>query len=185
MYNTYTLLMPSVVEEHKKGTKKAYSFAVITVSTSRYREHGSTKDPSYAEDVSGERIIYLVTKKGNPVVGYSLVPDNTKLIRDAVEGYLDVADVIVTSGGTGLAGSDVTIEALRPLFKKELPGFGELFRHKSIDQIGSAVILTRASAGIIGDTAIFCLPGSPKAVELAITEIILPETGHIMKHLPN
>ncbi len=177
--------MNSVVKEHKKGTKRAYKFALVTVSTSRYQEHGSVEIPSGAEDVSGENMLRLVEKEGHNVVGYSLVPDDVGLIRDVVKNYLDTSDVIVTSGGTGLAGSDVTIEALTPLFKKDLPGFGELFRHKSIDQIGSAVILTRAAAGIVGNTAIFCLPGSPKAVELAMEEIILPEAGHIMRHLPN
>lgn len=178
------LSMSSVVEEHKKGTKKAYRFAIITVSTSRYNEYGSVSSPANAEDVSGEKMIESIEKEGNNVVGYSLVPDDVDLIRTSVTGYLDNADVIVTTGGTGLASSDVTIEALTPLFKKSLPGFGELFRYKSIDQIGSAVILTRAAAGILDGTAVFCLPGSPKAVELAMEEIILPETGHIIRHLP-
>ncbi|WP_292343366.1 molybdenum cofactor biosynthesis protein B, partial [Methanohalophilus sp. DAL1] len=77
---------------------------------------------------------------------------------------------------------DVTIEALCPLFEKELEGFGELFRLKSLDQIGSATILSRATAGIIQGCAVFCLPGSPKAVELAVEEIVIPEAGHIVKH---
>ncbi|WP_300606419.1 MogA/MoaB family molybdenum cofactor biosynthesis protein [Methanohalophilus sp.] len=177
--------MTSVVEEHKKGTENAYRFALITISTSRYQKYGSVSSPADAEDFSGEKMIECVEKEGNDVVGYSLVPDDMDLIQNAVKKYLDSADVIVTSGGTGLASSDVTIEALAPLFKKSLPGFGELFRYKSIDQIGSAVILTRAAAGILEGTVIFCLPGSPKAVELAMDEIILPEAGHIMRHLPD
>ncbi|MBP2030842.1 molybdenum cofactor biosynthesis protein B [Methanohalophilus levihalophilus] len=177
--------MTSVVEEHKKGTLNSYKFAVITVSTSRYNDYGSVDSPAKAEDISGEKMIRSIEKEGNNVIGYSLVSDDIDLIRAAVRGYLGTADVIVTSGGTGLAASDVTIEALTPLFSKSLPGFGELFRYKSIDQIGSAVILTRAAAGISDGTAIFCLPGSPKAVELAMEEIILPEAGHIMRHLPD
>jgi molybdenum cofactor biosynthesis protein B len=105
------------------------------------------------------------------------------LIKGAIHRALESdADVIITSGGTGLASKDVTIESVTPLFDKEIPGFGELFRFKSIGQIGSSVILSRAAAGLLKGKVIFCVPGSPNAVELALSEIILPETGHLVKH---
>jgi molybdenum cofactor biosynthesis protein B len=175
--------MTSVTEEHKKGTQKAYRFAIITVSTSRYRQYGPVDAPASAEDISGDILVRSAEKAGHILAGYSLIPDDEALIREAVRTYRGKVDVIITTGGTGLAASDVTLEALVPVFEKEMPGFGELFRFKSIDQIGPAVILTRASAGTIGESVVFCLPGSPKAVELAMEEIILPEVGHVIRHL--
>jgi molybdenum cofactor biosynthesis protein B len=96
---------------------------------------------------------------------------------------VNAVDVVITTGGTGLAPRDVTIEAVQPLFQKELPGFGELFRLISYEQIGSSAMLTRASSGLIDNTAIFCLPGSPNAVKLAIEALILPELQHVLLHL--
>ena len=125
----------------------------------------------------------LVLSKGHNVSKYELISDNSDMIIDSVNRALDSkTDIIITSGGTGLSSKDITIESLVPLFEKEMPGFGELFRYKSIEQIGSSVILTRAAAGIVKGKVLFCLPGSPAAVELALNEIILPETGHVVKH---
>lgn len=91
-------------------------------------------------------------------------------------------DAVVASGGTGITQSDITIEAIRPLFEKELPGFGELLRKISYEKIGSPAVMTRATAGIVKGKAIFCIPGSPQAVETALKHLILPEVGHIVKH---
>ena len=125
----------------------------------------------------------LIEAAHHNVLCYSLVADNiTDIRKEVLSAIFNGADVVITTGGTGLSASDVTIEALRPLFEKELEGFGELFRLKSLDQIGSATILSRATAGIIQGCAVFCLPGSPKAVELAVGEIVIPEAGHIVKH---
>ncbi|WP_094226730.1 MogA/MoaB family molybdenum cofactor biosynthesis protein [Methanolobus psychrotolerans] len=169
--------------EHKKDAEGSYSFYLITISTSRYEKHGSVLSPDDAEDVSGKLMHDLVLSKGHHVSKYELVPDNPSVIIGSVHHALDSdADIIITSGGTGLASKDVTIESLVPMFEKEIPGFGELFRYKSIGQIGSSVILTRASAGLLKGKIIFCLPGSPSAVELALSEIILLEAGHLVKH---
>ncbi|HIH87408.1 MAG TPA: molybdenum cofactor biosynthesis protein, partial [Methanosarcinales archaeon] len=92
-------------------------------------------------------------------------------------------DAIVISGGTGLAPEDVTLEAVEPLFDKTIPGFGEVFRLKSLEDVGTAAILSRASAGTVGRCVVFCLPGSPAAVELALKELIIPEAPHIIKHI--
>ncbi|MCW4020201.1 MAG: molybdopterin-binding protein, partial [Candidatus Bathyarchaeota archaeon] len=91
-------------------------------------------------------------------------------------------DAVITSGGTGISPTDVTIEAVQPLLEKELHGFGELFRTISYKKIGSAAVLTRAIAGVAKGKIVFCLPGSPQSVSLALEELILTEAGHIMKH---
>ncbi len=114
---------------------------------------------------------------------YELVPDEMEMIRDALKKCLySDADIIISTGGTGLSPTDVTIESVMPFFEKEMPAFGELFRQKSIEQVGTAVLLTRAIAGVARQKAIFCLPGSPNAVKLAL-ELVLPEMGHIIKHI--
>jgi molybdenum cofactor biosynthesis protein B len=106
-----------------------------------------------------------------------------EMIREAFKKCLySEAEVIISSGGTGLSPADVTIEALLPYIEKEMPGFGELFRLKSIDQIGNAMMLSRAIAGVARGKVLFCLPGSPNAVKLAL-ELVMPELGHIIKHV--
>ncbi|WP_406660019.1 molybdenum cofactor biosynthesis protein B [Methanolobus sp. ZRKC3] len=173
----------SVVKEHKMGNKKVCNFAIITVSTSRFEMYGSVLSPIDAQDISGEKMAELIRAEGHNVLQYSLVSDDMGSIIGALYEAVDSdADIIITTGGTGLASTDVTIESVTPMFEKNIPGFGELFRYKSIEQIGTSVILTRADAGLFKGKAIFCLPGSPAAVELAVGEIILPETGHIIKH---
>ena len=87
------------------------------------------------------------------------------------------------SGGTGISPKDVTIEAVRPLFSKELTGFGPIFAQLSFEQIDSAAILSRATAGIIKNSVVFCMPGSIKACKLACNELIFPELGHLIKHI--
>ncbi|MHC1585564.1 MAG: MogA/MoaB family molybdenum cofactor biosynthesis protein [Candidatus Syntropharchaeia archaeon] len=146
-------------------------FSVITVSSSRGKK----------EDVSGAIARKMLEERGHEVVWYSIVPDDEERIREEV--VRSKGDVVITTGGTGLSPDDVTIEAVSSLIKKEMPGFGELFRRLSFEEIGTATILTRAIAGIIDEKVIFCLPGSPNAVELALSRIILPEISHIMKHL--
>jgi len=91
-------------------------------------------------------------------------------------------DAIITCGGTGVGPKDLTIEAVRPLLDKEIRGFGEIFRHLSYEEIGSAAVLTNALAGVAGGKAIFCIPGSPQAASLAVEKLILPEAAHILKH---
>lgn len=173
-----------IPEIHKKDAKKSFSFALITVSSSRYEKYGNTALPEEADDVSGKVIKDLLEASGHKVSFYRLVPDQKDLIVDSVLAALTSSvDIVITSGGTGLAPKDLTIESITPLFEKEIPGFGELFRYKSLEEIGTSVVLTRAAAGIIKNKAIFCLPGSPNAVRLAVSQIIIPETGHILRHV--
>ncbi len=108
--------------------------------------------------------------------------NNHQVILDSVKEFLEneEVEVIITSGGTGLSSQDVTVDTLSPLFDKCLDGFGELFRSLSYEEIGEAAMNTRATAGIIGKKIAFCIPGSTKAMKLALTRLILPGIGHIM-----
>lgn len=168
---------------HKVNAPIIYRCAIVTISTSRYEKYGKIDRPERAEDASGKLIWGMVQVKGSMIVSYDLIPDNMEIIRDSFKKnmYSD-ADVIISSGGTGLSPSDVTIEAVTPFIEKEIPGFGELFRLKSIDQIGNSMMLTRAIAGVARGKLLFCLPGSPSAVKLAL-ELVLPEMGHLLKHV--
>jgi len=148
---------------------------VITVSTTRTEK----------TDVSGKTITDLLSDAGIQVVRYSVVPDDIDRIRKELSAALAEANCIVITGGTGLTRDDCTIEAVAPLLEKKIDGFGELFRLKSYEEIGTAAILSRAIAGIVDGKAIFCIPGSVKAVTLATREIIIPEIGHILTHARN
>lgn len=156
--------------EHKKDI--SIQTVVITVSTTRTEK----------TDLSGKIIRDAFTAADIPVVSVVIVKDDISEIRAAVLEALHVANCIVVNGGTGLTRDDCTIEAVAPLFQKTMDGFGELFRMKSYEQVGNSVILSRASAGITNGKAIFCIPGSPKAVKLATEEIIIPEIRHILTH---
>ena len=148
------------------------SAAVITVS--------STRTPD--TDTSGSTIKKLLSEDEIPVAYYSIVPDKIDAIRDALFAAEKSANCIIINGGTGLTHDDCTIEAVSPLLDKKMDGFGELFRMKSIDQIGTSSFLSRAVAGIINGKAVFCIPGSTPAVTLATAELILPEIRHIISH---
>ena len=167
---------------HTIDAGRCYQCAVISISTSRFERYGSAKAPEEAEDVSGRIIIELLTKAGYNLRGYTLVSDEADAIIDAILADINDADVIITTGGTGLAPRDLTIETVQQMTQKEIPGFGELFRHLSYKEIGSSAMLSRASGGIIEKTAVFCLPGSPNAVRLAMEALILPQLPHIMLH---
>ena len=169
--------------EHKKSAPTSIKCALITVSTSRYKKFGSVQQPDMAGDISGNVMMNLLHVPDFDIAGYYLVSDNKEQIARLVKD-LCTSDIqaVVISGGTGLASGDVTLEALEPLFDKVIPGFGEFFRLKSLDDVGTASMLSRALAGIIGKCVVFCLPGSPAAVELGIKELIIPEVAHIVKH---
>jgi len=143
--------------------------AVITVSDSRTPE----------TDGSGRRIRELLEAQGHDIVHYAILKDEPQAIRDAITGIPSAAQVVIVNGGTGLARRDTTYEVIHALLDKEITGFGELFRMLSYAQIGAAAMLSRATAGIVGRRAIFSLPGSTAAVELATTQLILPQLGHI------
>lgn len=146
------------------------SFAVLTVS--------STRDVT--GDESGGRIIDLLEGANHEVAVYDVVLDDHESIRATVQDALGSVEAVILTGGTGVTPDDVTIEAIRPLLDKELPGFGEHFRRLSVDEVGTAAIMTRTTAGIADETPIFALPGSTAAVDLAVNSIILPEIDHLV-----
>lgn len=146
--------------------------AIITVSSTRKPE----------TDTSGKTLIDLLSAAEIEVTHYAVVPDDQERISAEVRAALSQANCVIVTGGTGLTSDDVTIEAVAPLLEKTIDGFGELFRLKSYDEIGTAAILSRAIAGVVGGRVVFCIPGSTKAVTLAAREIIIPEIRHILSH---
>jgi molybdenum cofactor biosynthesis protein B len=174
--------MSKTSNEHKTEAKKNINFSIIISSSSRYQKFRSGKTFS---DPSGDLIVELVKNAGHNISSKEILPDDQVLLGKRVGSAIgsQETDAIIVSGGTGITLTDITIETLRPLMIKTLPGFGEIFRKISYDQIGSSAILTRALAGITDKgKALFCIPGSPQAVKLVMTKLILPETGHILKH---
>ena len=152
---------------------------VLIASTSRFKRYGSVDKPEDADDLSGKVILEMIKAAGYDA-SYQLMPDGIESIREAVQK--STADAIVICGGTGLTHLDLTIEAVEPLFEKTLPGFGEIFRFRSLQEVGTRAILTRSVAGVIENKPIFCLPGSPNAARLG-TDLILAEIEHIIAHI--
>ncbi|MFD9625053.1 MogA/MoaB family molybdenum cofactor biosynthesis protein [Peribacillus muralis] len=164
------------VDIHKKAITEAIRCMVITVSDTRNEE----------TDKSGALMKELLEAHGHEVTRYEIVKDQKDVIQAAVTAGCrsGKVDIILMNGGTGIAKRDVTIESVRELMTKEIPGFGELFRMLSYQEdIGSAAILSRAAAGIVNDKAVFSTPGSSGAVRLAMNKLILPELGHIVGEL--
>lgn len=160
----------SAVKEHKAHAPTRLRFVVITMSDSR----------APAEDASGDLIAELARAAGHEVGERVLVRDEADEIRRAFEAALaSPAQVVVGTGGTGVAPRDVTPEAVGPLLERRLPGFGELFRMLSHQEIGSAAMASRAEAGVARGKLVFLLPGSPKACRLAMERLVLPEAPHL------
>jgi molybdenum cofactor biosynthesis protein B len=131
-------------------------------------------------DTSGARIRELLQAAGHRVVAYSILPDEPSIVRpQLVELIAESAEVVVVNGGTGLAPRDTTYEAVVGLLDKRIDGFGELFRSLSYAEIGPAAMLSRAVAGVAARTVVVSLPGSTKAVELAMQKLLLPVLGHM------
>ncbi|MFB6221741.1 MAG: molybdenum cofactor biosynthesis protein B [Halolamina sp.] len=156
--------------EHHHHDIETLGVAVLTVSSSR----------SLDEDEAGDTIVSILEDAGHEVVTRELVRDDHDTVQSSVlnlVGRTDV-DALVTSGGTGVTPDDVTVEAAQRLFAKELPGFGELFRRRSYEEVGTMVVATRATAGIAEGTPVFCLPGSENAAELG-AELVADTAGHL------
>lgn len=157
-----------------------YTVGIITVSSSRFKKYGALRGIESLGDFDESGMeIYSAFK--DVAKDYALVSDDIEMIRGALFEVLKNTDVCIITGGTGLSPSDVTVEAVKPLFTKEIEGFGEIFRMLSYQEIGSSALLSRATAGLIKDKIVFCLPGSKKAVKLAVN-IIKPAIGHMLVH---
>lgn len=159
---------------HRSHAPTHISCFVVTCSDSR----------ALADDVSGRAAREGLEAAGHSVAGHEVVPDEPQAIRTVLHRAVDAgARAVVLTGGTGITRRDQTVEAVRPLLDKEIPGFGELFRMLSFQEIGSAAWLSRALAGTFRDMLVFVLPGSPNAVRLALDRLILPELGHAVREL--
>lgn len=163
------------LDEHDHDIVSPLQAAILTVSTSR----AETDDPN---DPGGDKIESLLTAADHRVVDRRLVPDGVGPIQRVLDELLDdpTVDFVIATGGTGPTVDDVTPDAVADRFDRELPGFGELFRQLSYEEIGPRTIASRATAGIARDTPVFVLPGSRNAVELATEAIILDEAPHLV-----
>lgn len=162
-------------EHHKARAPRQVRVFVLTVSDTR----------TEADDVGGQLCRELLQAAGHSVTGWAIVRDDPQLVSAHVLSVLEAgsADVLISTGGTGISQRDTTYEALSGLLSKRLDGFGELFRMLSYQDIGSAAMLSRAVGGLVvrpgGCLTVLALPGSPKAVRLGMEKLILPELGHL------
>ena len=156
---------------HRKAAPERVPTAVVTVSDTRDLE----------SDTGGRLVESLLEDDGHPVRGRTIVKDEPAAIRAALVEALaaEQTRAVVFTGGTGIAPRDVTPDTLEPELERVIPGFGELFRMLSYEDIGSAALLSRALAGLRGGKVVFVIPGSRGAVRLAMEKLILPELGHL------
>lgn len=163
------------MSEHKLNRKTQAVFALIITS--------DTRDPQH--DETGRIAMDLIEAEGHKVATRIIVPNSSDVIRAEIEKQLadSVVQVVITSGGTGISSKDRTVDTVTGFFERDLPGFGELFRRFSYDEVNANVIISRSVAGIAKGKVIFCLPGSKNAVRLALSKIILPSLGHTLWEL--
>jgi molybdenum cofactor biosynthesis protein B len=161
--------------EHKKDAPQKVAIAILTLSTTR----------TIKEDASGRWIKETAAEIGHEVVYHRVIPDDAATIKMTVREITENLEpqILLMTGGTGITPQDVTIEAVSPMFTKVLSAFSPLFAQLSMQDVGSAAIMSRATAGLIGSTVVFCVPGSLNACKLACTRLIFPELGHLVKHV--
>ncbi len=162
--------MSSDVHRQAAVGQGSVPLAIVTVSDTRTPE----------TDVSGQLIRTLAEAAGHTVVAYRIVKDEPDEVLRALEDFAgSAARLIIFNGGTGIGRRDRTYDVISRVIEKPLPGFGELFRMLSYEQVGAAAMLSRATAGVYRDKVVFSTPGSPNAVELALEKLILPEIQHL------
>lgn len=159
-------------EEHRKRAMRNVRCAVITISDTRSKEN----------DGSGREIISILGAYGHHVIRYEIIKDEPSQISDVMRQCIEDPQIqaVIFNGGTGITARDNTIETLSDFSEKQLPGFGELFRMLSYEEIGAAAMLSRAMAFVVEKKMVFCLPGSTAAVKLATEKLIAPELGHLL-----
>ena len=144
--------------------------AIVTVSDSRTRE----------TDVNGQYLRGQIEETGHKVIKYHLIKENPHQVEASLESCtIDTVQIAIFNGGTGISQRDRTFDVLDRKLEKPLPGFGELFRFLSYDQVGAAAMLSRATAGVYRNTVVISIPGSPAAVQLAWEKLIVSEISHI------
>lgn len=165
----------AVPREHKAHAPKSVGCLVLTISDSKTPE----------TDTSGQLIRELLAKAGHQVVRSAIVKDEAAQVQDVIRQACEDprVQVLILSGGTGITSRDSTFEAVDGMLEKRLPGFGELFRMFSYEEIGAAAVLSRAQAGVRRGRIIFSLPGSPNACRLALEKLIIPELGHLVREV--
>lgn len=166
----------SAADEHKQAAKAIVPrCAVVTLSDTR----------TIDTDTSGAAIIRLLEADGCTLADRAILKDDATQIQRHLDDLLDHngVDVVLLNGGTGISRRDTTVPVIESLLDTPLPGFGELFRMLSYEQVGSAAMLSRAVGGIARGKILFAMPGSTKAVELAMSKLILPELRHLIAQL--
>lgn len=164
--------MTDPVAEHKSQAPDALRCAAVTVSDTRTK----------ATDRGGALLTERLATGGHFVVSHEIVPDEPRLMRAHLDDLLSQPlDAILLTGGTGISARDQTFETVNELFDKALPGYGELFRMLSYHEIGAAAMLSRATGGVVRGVVLLTMPGSPKAVALAMNQLILPELPHLVR----
>ena len=160
-------------QEHRATAPKQLGCAVITVSDTRTLDN----------DTGGAAVVSHLETAGVGVVQRDIIPDEPARMRLLLMQLAQRADVdaILLTGGTGITSRDLTYETVSSLFTKLLPGYGEVFRLLSYQQIGAAAILSRAVGGLVGQKVVLTMPGSPAAVNLAMEQIIIPELAHLVR----
>ncbi|HEY9824080.1 MAG TPA: MogA/MoaB family molybdenum cofactor biosynthesis protein [Stenomitos sp.] len=168
---------------HADTVPVSVACGVLTISDTRWQSLACGEVP--AADTSGKLIQSLLAAAGHSVVAHHILPDQPEMVQNQLRQFADTGNIqaVILNGGTGIAPRDTTYDALATLLEKELPGFGELFRMLSYQEIGSRAIASRATAGIYRRMVIFSLPGSTKAVQLGMNRLILPELVHLTQLL--
>ncbi len=164
--------MSQSADEHRRQGPQQLRCAVVTVSDTRTLE----------TDMGGQLLVELLTAAGHQIVTRTIIPDEPAAMRALLAGFESDAeiDAILMTGGTGIGSRDQTFETVSALLTKPLPGYGELFRLLSYQDIGAAAMLSRAAGGLYGRTVLLTMPGSPAAVRLAMEKLILPELPHLV-----
>jgi len=159
-------------DEHRERAPKSIGYGIVTVSDTR----------TDRDDTSGRAIEEIMSGSGHRFAKRIIVRDNVDEIRRALREMLEDPKVqaVIVNGGTGVSKRDVTLEAALDFEEKALPGFGELFRMLSFEEIGSAAMMSRATAFVTEGKVVFCLPGSEKAVRLATSRLVAPEVAHMV-----
>ena len=159
--------------DHRQAAPQTVRCYVLTISDTRTEE----------TDTGGRTVVELLVAGGHTVVGKSIVPDDPANVRQAIETQLSdpAVQAIITTGGTGISSRDQTYEAISGILEKRIDGFGELFRALSYQEVGTAAMLSRAVAGTAQRRMIISIPGSENAVRLAISKLVLPELGHLVR----
>lgn len=162
----------SPTHHHRRTAARCVVCAVVTVSDTR----------TLGTDTGGQRVVDLLEAAGHRVAGRSIVKDDAVAIAAAAQEAIDAPETsaVILTGGTGVSPRDVTPESIAPMLDREVPGFGELFRMLSYEEVGSSALLSRAVAGMAGDTVVCVLPGSRAAVQLGMEKLLLPELGHLV-----